>query len=178
MVIETLDGQGQLLKTHSRPFAWSMIIPGFAGGDAGAGLDGLVNDEGFVLIDKHQRRSKYANVFAAGVCVAIPPVEETPIPVGAPKTGLMIESMATAIAENIKAELEGRPATAEATWNALCLADMGDTGMAFVALPQIPPRNVTWTRKGKWVHAAKIAFEKRSEEHTSELQSRGHLVCR
>lgn len=160
MVIETLDGQGQLLKTHSRPFAWSMIIPAFAGVDAVAGLDGLVNDKGFVLIDKHQRNTKYANVFAAGVCVAIPAVEETPIPVGAPKTGLMIESMATAIAENIKAELEGRPATAEATWNALCLADMGDTGMAFVALPQIPPRNVTWTRKGKWVHAAKIAFEK------------------
>ena len=37
---------------------------------------------------------------------------------------------------------------------------MGDTGAAFVALPQIPPRNVTWTRIGKWVHVAKIAFEK------------------
>jgi sulfide:quinone oxidoreductase len=37
---------------------------------------------------------------------------------------------------------------------------MGDTGMAFVALPEIPPRNVTWTKKGKWVHVAKIAFEK------------------
>ncbi len=32
--------------------------------------------------------------------------------------------------------------------------------MAFVALPQIPPRNVTWAKKGKWVHLAKIAFEK------------------
>jgi monoamine oxidase len=31
---------------------------------------------------------------------------------------------------------------------------------AFVALPQIPPRNVTWSKKGKWVHLAKIAFEK------------------
>jgi sulfide:quinone oxidoreductase len=29
-----------------------------------------------------------------------------------------------------------------------------------VALPQIPPRNVTWARKGKWVHLAKIGFEK------------------
>ena len=47
-----------------------------------------------------------------------------------------------------------------ATWNALCLADMGDTGAAFVALPQNPPRNVAWIRKGKWVHMAKIAFEK------------------
>jgi sulfide:quinone oxidoreductase len=48
----------------------------------------------------------------------------------------------------------------QATWNAVCLADMGDTGVAFVALPQIPPRNVTWARTGKWVHLAKVAFEK------------------
>lgn len=41
----------------------------------------------------------------------------------------------------------------------ICLADMGDTGTAFVAIPQIPPRNVTWSKKGKWVHYAKIAFE-------------------
>jgi hypothetical protein len=54
----------------------------------------------------------------------------------------------------------GHPATATATWNAICLADMGDTGAAFVALPQIPPRNVNWFKKGKWVHLAKIAFEK------------------
>jgi sulfide:quinone oxidoreductase len=37
---------------------------------------------------------------------------------------------------------------------------MGDTGAAFVALPQIPPRNVNWFKMGKWVHLAKIAFEK------------------
>ena len=35
-----------------------------------------------------------------------------------------------------------------------------NTGAAFVALPQIPPRNVNWFKKGKWVHLAKIAFEK------------------
>jgi hypothetical protein len=37
---------------------------------------------------------------------------------------------------------------------------MGDTGAAFVALHQIPPRNVNWFKKGKWVHLAKVAFEK------------------
>lgn len=68
--------------------------------------------------------------------------------------------MVTAIAHNIAADLAGRPAEARATWNAICLADMGDTGAAFVALPQNPPRNVTWAKVGKWVHFAKIAFEK------------------
>ncbi|HEX7129640.1 MAG TPA: NAD(P)/FAD-dependent oxidoreductase, partial [Rhodanobacteraceae bacterium] len=82
------------------------------------------------------------------------------VPTGAPKTGFMIESMVSAIAANLRDDLAGRTADAEATWNAVCLADMGDTGAAFVALPQIPPRNVTWTKIGKWVHVAKLAFEK------------------
>jgi sulfide:quinone oxidoreductase len=72
----------------------------------------------------------------------------------------MIESMVTAIVKNIESELNGEEPKAEGTWAALCLADMGDTGAAFVAIPQIPPRNVAWFKKGKWVHIAKIAFEK------------------
>src|SRR5699024_4864914 len=61
---------------------------------------------------------------------------------------------------NLRDELNGRPATAEASLGAVCLADMGDTGAAFVALPQMPPRNVTWFRVGKWAHVAKVAFER------------------
>jgi sulfide:quinone oxidoreductase len=40
------------------------------------------------------------------------------------------------------------------------LADFGDGGVAFVAEPQIPPRNLNWSAHGKWVHYAKVAFEK------------------
>jgi len=72
----------------------------------------------------------------------------------------MIEGMMTAICHNLADELVGKPAVAKGTWNAVCLADMGDTGAAFVALPQIPPRYVNWFKKGKWVHLAKIAYEK------------------
>jgi sulfide:quinone oxidoreductase len=72
----------------------------------------------------------------------------------------MIESMVTATAHNLRARLDGKPETAKATWNAVCLADMGDTGIAFVAMPQIPPRNVNWMKGGKWVHLAKVGFEK------------------
>ncbi|MCB1676659.1 MAG: hypothetical protein KDI01_10230 [Halioglobus sp.] len=35
-----------------------------------------------------------------------------------------------------------------------------DKGFAFIALPQIPPRNVTKSMTGKWVHLAKVAYEK------------------
>ncbi len=38
--------------------------------------------------------------------------------------------------------------------------DFEVSGVAFAALPQIPPRNTNWTSRGKWVHLAKIADEK------------------
>ncbi len=155
-----LDDLGNVLKEHEVPFKLSMMLPAFKGVDPVAAVADMCNPRGFVLIDEHQRSKKYRNIFSAGVCVAIPPVEVTPVPSGAPKTGYMIETMVTAIAHNIADELAGKPATAKGTWNAICLADMGDTGAAFVALPQIPPRNVNWFKKGKWVHYAKIAFEK------------------
>lgn len=160
MEVAEMDADGQPKKSHTLSFRYSMVLPAFAGVDAVRGVEGLSNPRGFILIDKHQRNPAWPNIYSLGVCVAIPPVEPTPVPTGAPKTGFMIESMVTAIAQNIHAELEGRSPVAEATWNAICLADMGDTGAAFVALPQIPPRNVTWAKVGKWVHVAKIAFEK------------------
>ncbi|MEN1929455.1 FAD/NAD(P)-binding oxidoreductase [Luteimonas sp. MJ250] len=160
MDVAEMDEDGQPKKTHTLPFRYSMVLPAFTGVDAVRGVEGLGNPRGFILIDRQQRNAAYPNVYALGVCVAIPPVEVTPVPTGAPKTGFMIESMVTAVARNILADIEGTRGTAEATWNAICLADMGDTGVAFVALPQIPPRNVTWARAGKWVHVAKIAFEK------------------
>ena len=42
----------------------------------------------------------------------------------------------------------------------MCLADFGDSGVAFVAEPQIPPRNINWASEGMWVHLAKVAYEK------------------
>jgi sulfide:quinone oxidoreductase len=152
--------QGDVIKAHELPFAFSMMLPAFKGVDAVAAVDGLCNPRGFVMVDEHQRNPRYPNIFSLGVCIAIPPVEVTPVPTGAPKTGYMIESMVTAIVHNVRDELAGKPVTEHATWNAICLADLGDTGAAFVAQPQIPPRNVTWFKKGKWVHTAKVAFEK------------------
>jgi len=160
MFVTELDEHGNVKREHELPFKYSMMLPAFKGVDPVAAVEGLCNPRGFVLIDEYQRSKKYRNIFSAGVCVAIPPVEVTPVPTGAPKTGYMIETMVTAIVHNIAADLAGQAATAKGSWNAICLADMGDTGMAFVAMPQIAPRNVNWFKKGKWVHLAKVAFEK------------------
>ncbi|MDD5330310.1 MAG: FAD/NAD(P)-binding oxidoreductase [Sulfuricella sp.] len=160
MFVTELDDMGNVKKEHELPFKHSMMLPAFKGVDAVFGIEGLTNPRGFILIDPYQRNPKYNNIYSVGVCVAIPPVEATPVPTGAPKTGYMIETMVTATVHNIRNVLDGKEPDFKATWNAICLADFGDTGAAFVALPQIPPRNVNWYKEGKWVHLAKIAFEK------------------
>ncbi len=160
MHIEELAGDGQVRKAHDLPFAMAMMMPPFRGVPAVHGIEGLTNPRGFVLVDRHQRNPTFRNVFALGVCVAIPPTGPTPVPVGVPKTGFMIESMVTAIAQNLRKLIAGQEADAQATWNAICLADFGDGGVAFVAQPQIPPRNTNWSSSGKWVHMAKVGFER------------------
>jgi sulfide:quinone oxidoreductase len=160
MTVEEVADDGTVKATRELPFGFAMMLPAFRGVAPLRGIEGLSNPRGFTLIDKFQRNPKYPNVFAVGVCVAIPPTGATPVPCGVPKTGFMIESMVTATAKNIGLLLRGEEPRHQATWNAVCLADFGDSGVAFVAQPQIPPRNVNWSSSGKWVHGAKIGFEK------------------
>ncbi len=160
MHVDEYDDHARLSRRHQVPFRHAMMVPAFRGVGPVAGVQGLCNPRGFVEIDAHQRSPRHRNIFAAGVCVAIPAVEQTPVATGTPKTGYMIETMVSAIVHNISAEIAGGEPVASGTWSAICLADMGDSGAAFVAIPQIPPRNVTWMREGKWVHLAKVAYEK------------------
>jgi sulfide:quinone oxidoreductase len=160
MHVTEVDEDGKPKKSHELPFAFSAMIPAFRGIAALRGIEGLCNPRGFIVVDRHQRNPNFPNVFGVGVCIAIAPLEQTPVPVGVPKTGYMIESMVTATALNIGQLVRGESVTHEATWNAICLADFGDGGVAFVAMPQNPPRNVNWASSGRWVHVAKVAFEK------------------
>ena len=160
MQVEELANDGSLRAEHAVPFSFAMMLPAFRGIEAVRGIDGLSNPRGFILVDKHQRNPRYPNIFALGVCVAIAPTGKTAVPVGVPKTGFMIESMVTAITANLKQLLAGQAPTHQASWNAICLADFGDSGVCFIAQPQIPPRNVNWASQGRWVHLAKVGFEK------------------
>ena len=158
--VTEVDESGEEHSCTEHAYVHAMVLPAFRGIDALTGVEGLVNPRGFVLVDEFQRNPAYPNIYAVGVCIAIPPVGQTPLPVGVPKTGFMIESMVTAAAQNIRAALDGEEPSARGTWNAVCLADFGDSGVAFVASPQIPPRNVNWASHGRWVHAAKVGFER------------------
>ncbi|MFV0359761.1 NAD(P)/FAD-dependent oxidoreductase [Tropicimonas sp.] len=160
MHVEEVNADGTTRQMHDLPFSFSMLLPAFRGVAAVRDIEGLTNPRGFILVDRYQRNPAFPNVFAIGVGVAIPPIGRTPVPVGVPKTGFMIESMVTATAANIASLIRGEEPREVASWNAVCLADFGDGGVAFVAQPQIPPRNANWSSSGRWVHAAKIGFEK------------------
>lgn len=160
MSVSEIATDGSVASEHSLDFKYSMMLPAFRGIPAVRDIEGLVNPRGFIIVDKHQRNPKYQNIYSVGVCIAIAPLEATPVSVGVPKTGYMIESMVAAAAANIGESSRGREPTHEGTWNAFCLADFGDSGVAFLAQPQNPPRNINWASEGKWVHLAKIGFEK------------------
>ena len=185
MYVTELDEDGQEKKKHELPFKHSMMLPAFKGVDAVFGIDKLTNPRGFILIDEHQRNPTYKNIYSIGVCVAIPPLGQTPVPTGVPKTGYMIESMVTATAHNIREELDGKQPSHKATWNALCLADFGDRGVAFLAMPQIPPRNVQWASEGplgalgqdrlrKVLHAQGAQRHQRTHLRAHDPESHGH----
>ncbi len=154
MTVEEVADDGSVRKTHELPFAYSMMLPAFRGVGAVRGIEKLTNPRGFVIVDKHQRNPAYPERLRASASAwRSRRSARRRFPVGVPKTGFMIESMVTATAMNIGALLKGQAPSAQPTWNAICLADFGDTGVAFLAHPQIPPRNVNWSSKGEWVHS-------------------------
>jgi sulfide:quinone oxidoreductase len=137
----------------------SIIIPPLAGVEVVANSPGLSNPKGFVPVDDHYRHQSIDNVYAVGVAVAFPPVEETPVPVNFLKTGHMTEQMAEIAASDIIARLDGSEGkTAELS--ARCILDMGDRGAYMKADPVRPPRNkIPSVSDGRQWLLAKKVFE-------------------
>ncbi|MFV2031977.1 MAG: NAD(P)/FAD-dependent oxidoreductase [Gammaproteobacteria bacterium] len=147
--VETADGS----SFESR---YSLIIPPLAGVAAIADSPGLGNPKGFIPVDAHYRHNEYTNIYAVGVAVALPPVEQTPVPVNFPKTGHMTEQMARIAANNIAADILGRQKTTHELM-VECIMDMGDEGVHIVADPVRPPRNVSDLSSGKrWLWAKRF----------------------
>ncbi|MEZ5479690.1 MAG: hypothetical protein R3E95_20100 [Thiolinea sp.] len=73
----------------------------------------------------------------------------------------MIESMALC-GRYTQTSWPARNPHTTGTWNTICLADFGGYGAAPCGPAAAAAANVAWFKKGKWVHLAKIAFEKYS----------------
>jgi sulfide:quinone oxidoreductase len=136
---------------------YSLIIPPLAGIKAIADSPGLANPKGFVPVNTHYQHQTFSNIYAVGVAVAFPPVEETPVPVNFPKTGHMTEQMAKIAAHNIAVDIRGGEKFAHELF-VDCIMDMGDTAAYMAADPVRPPRNVSKMSEGKYWLWAKKAF--------------------
>ena len=77
--------------------------PPFYGAQVVRDVEGLGNPRGFIPTDRQLRSTRYPNIYAVGVAVAIAPPAPTAVPVAVPKTGHMSEEMATRAATNIAA---------------------------------------------------------------------------
>jgi sulfide:quinone oxidoreductase len=121
---------------------------------------GLVNERGLVVVDEYLRNPDYPNVFALGACVAQPAVEKTPVPVGAPDSVYSISKAGEIVVQNILALISDAPLVSHVPQRAKWLTDMGTTGAAYLSEPQVPLRDINWMRQGRWVHQAKVDFEK------------------
>jgi sulfide:quinone oxidoreductase len=168
-ITEVRDGEIELGSGRVLPFAYSMIVPPFAGVEAVAGTSGLANPMGFVPVDEQFRHPEHPDVFAAGVAIAIAPPDPTPVPAGVPKTGQMTETMAKVAAHNIAADLDGtrNHLLPIEDLGAVCVLDAGNNGVIFKA-DHVLARNGAANGKtasahvmaGPQAHWAKLAFER------------------
>jgi sulfide:quinone oxidoreductase len=154
-------GKATLADGAEMPFDLAVLIPAFFGAQAVRDVDGLGNPRGFVPTDRQLRSTRYPNVYAVGVSVAIAPPAVTAVPVGVPKTGHMTEEMAARAATNIAAEVTGSGDFVDGLHlPATCVSDAGDIAFYIRADPFLPPRNVAVLRRGARYHYVKVAFER------------------
>ena len=119
---------------------YSMIIPPLAGVPAIANSQGVGNPKGFVPTDEGFRHKDIENIYAVGVAVGYPPVDQTEVPVNFPKTGHMTVQMAKAAAHNVAAAIKGGERITHPPF-VQCIMDMGDKAAHMLADPVRPPRN-------------------------------------
>ena len=158
--IVELDAAGKEKQTHTLPYAYSVYWPAFGGVPGVRNATGLVNERGLVVVDEYMRNPDYPNVFAIGACVAQPVVVNTPVPIGPPDSVYSITKSGEIAVQNILAQLGDDPLVSYVPQHAKWLSDMGNTGAAYLSEPQVPFRDINWLRQGRWVHQAKVDFEK------------------
>ena len=159
-IVEAGSDRLTLADGSEHPFDFSLIVPAFLGSPFVRSVDGLANPRGFITVTPHLASTGFANVYAAGVAVAIAPPGPTPVPVAVPKTGHMTELMAQAAARNIAAEFSGGEKVDGMTLPSTCIADTGEAAFYMSADPFLPPRNKVIVKKGKWARYLKLAFER------------------
>lgn len=124
---------------------------------------GLINEAGWVPVDRATLRTRYENVYAVGDVTAIPiPGRWKPdAPLMLPKAGVFAHGQAEVVARRIAAEIAGSPASAEFGGNGYCVLEAGEAmaGFAFGDFFAEPSPQVELRRLGRAWHWGKVLFE-------------------
>jgi sulfide:quinone oxidoreductase len=177
--IEQVRADGIGPDTHVLPSQFTVMIPPFRGQKVWKSVPNLTDEHGMIRINKFQQSVVYPDIFGVGVGVHLAeevtsarPLDDTPIPIGIPKTGYMIESMGTATIHNIGKLMDAKENDTdtvsvadfeEPTLNGVCITDFGHEGegAVFVTVPQFATERLyDWTLTGRVATLAKLAFEK------------------
>jgi sulfide:quinone oxidoreductase len=125
------------------PYAFTMIVPPFAGQDFLRRTEGLTNAGGYVEVRDTYQSNRYDDIYAVGLAAAVQAPWTTPTPVGVPKTGLPTEQMAHVAARNVAAQIRGEQPAAHKSFGdipAVCVMDAGNNGVLILADRMLPPR--------------------------------------
>src|SRR5512133_949360 len=126
--VEGVEPSEVALKDGRRiPFKYLIIIPPFRGVDAITQSPNVGNEKGFIPVNGGYQHTRYPNIYAAGVSVAVMPPAPTPTPTGEPKTGYMSEMMGKVVVHNIAAAIKNETPKELPLkdMNALCILDAG-----------------------------------------------------
>jgi sulfide:quinone oxidoreductase len=140
-------------ECHALDFDYAMLMPPFRGIAAVAGIEGLADERGFILVDVHQRNPSYRNIYAAGASVA----PAKPAPAGERRSAYLVDAMVSAVAQNIRAEFDGHAPSFGAEWSPVSLADLGASGLAFVAAQEPHARAEDWFERGDWMQMTRCS---------------------
>lgn len=146
------------------PYKYAMILPSFRGATFLQNSP-IADAKGFIPITDTFHHPEYPNIHGVGIAVALGNPIPTTVPIGLPKSGAMTEAMAAAVAHNIAVDLGCLAGPKQVpTLESVCLAEYGDTGIAYVAIPVLPDRTGNRPRhayalRGAWVNWGKVALE-------------------
>ena len=160
---EVTGDQVKLTDGTRLPFAFAVVVPPFVGQDVVRATPGLADDKGYVPVEDTYQSKAYPEIYAVGIAAQVPVPWQTAIPIGIPKTGFPVESMAKVAARNIAAAVKGEPPISHKEFGemaAVCMMDAGNNGVLILADHMLPPRKGGVMIPGPQVHAMKVAFEK------------------
>ncbi|MFA5801339.1 MAG: FAD/NAD(P)-binding oxidoreductase [Thermoleophilia bacterium] len=163
--IEKITGTDVVLKDGRKlPYKYSMIIPPFNGAKYVKESGDLGDEKGFIPIDDTYRHKKYANVFAAGLAVAVPLPWSTPVALGIPKTGFPSEESAKVAAGNIVHVLHGETESLKSKpWGripGLCVLDAGHKEVIIISNHLLKPRQFAVMMPNPFANIGKRLLEK------------------